>query len=108
MIYFIFSGIIIIAFAIILKMLFECRQLFKASGRLKERLGVYMNANEDLNPEYFIQAFGKGYEVIRISRANGEPIITNIKYFEDEDSDFAYREAEELLNHLNSKSIELC
>lgn len=72
------------------------------SSHLKQRNQNLFDANADNKADYHIISIADGYEIIRISCPDNEPIICTIKQFKDEDRGFAYREAQELWRTLTA------
>lgn len=100
LIFFLLVGLIVVLCGIAFHLYIDNGRFSLLASRLKERCDTYRQSNECINARYFIERSGKGWNVVKMTEINGETILSVIKNFTDADSEFAYREAEELISVL--------
>lgn len=93
---------IVLEFVLIYIGIIILRRNINSKKQLECVLLSHQEAHADTSPLYYISAITGGYEVIRLSKQRGQVIYTIIKQFINDDTDFAFREAQELLDTLES------
>lgn len=85
------------------KVTIKLRELRSKLGDLHNNLERVLTSNECETVTYFVNHRGSSTVVLRRSFVGGREYHTFIKRFNDEDTEFNIREAEELCEILNSK-----